>query len=60
MFGLIRLIFMLSIFGMGYSWFKWKTTGIARWRRHFQTLLNSTVVLAVVIAIVLIFTRLFR
>lgn len=57
MFGLIRLIFILLILGVGYSWFKWKTTGESRWQRHFYVLGRGTILLAIGIVGVLVLTR---
>lgn len=60
MFRLIQLIFIFSLLGMGYSWYKWKITGESRWRRHFRSLLTSTVAFILLVIVVLVLTRLMR
>lgn len=57
MFGLIRLIFILLILGIGYSWFKWKMTGEPRWRRHVYVLGRGMIFFALGIIVILVLTR---
>lgn len=58
MFVLIRLIFIFLLFGIAYSWIKWKMTGIVKWRNHFELLRNTSILFALAIFAVLVLTRL--